>query len=386
MYVTRPLSMYKKDPTALFLSPPKGPNSGYLVILDEEAESYCCFGMCKDSTINHLPFPQNKDLTVTYTTSNGRSRTRYRDKVIFIPVLNQPLSANRYYVIQRRGKHQGEASTSSKEEEMGTCFCCNYIKDVTPRPLDPFNMYQQFEITKKHSGFGVINEDGFPPEFLRRKGWHVGSKTPHNYHLGEALGINSSLRARLPDFNFPLSNDCSESVVVGKWYCPFMFVKEEGMGLKEQMKMSVFYEMTLEQRWVKIFSWESSNNSENSVVVDVVVQREVAKVAGRDGIWDEKNHADGILWFKSVDNMGMSIGLSLAIMERMRWEQERVGQGSGNGKEGKLERVFEFRGSQKCKKFGCYVLVESFVLKRMDGSLILTYDYRHTHKVKCKWE
>ena len=103
MYVTRPLSMYKRDPAALSNPPPEGPNSGYLVILDEEAQAYTCFGMCKDSSIKHLPFPQNKNLSITYTSGEN---TIY-DKIIFIPVLNQPLSSNCYYVIRRQGKHQG---------------------------------------------------------------------------------------------------------------------------------------------------------------------------------------------------------------------------------------------------------------------------------------
>ena len=117
------------------------------------------------------------------------------------------------------------------------------------RPLDPFNDYQQVEIIKEHRRFYAksIAIDGIPPKFLRRKGWKVYANTPHNYHLNEALGSNDPLRAQLPDFNFPLSNNRSESVVVGKWYCPFMFVKER-MTLTKQMNKSLFYEMTPHQR------------------------------------------------------------------------------------------------------------------------------------------
>ena len=109
MYVTRPRSFYKKDPSALSVSPPEGPNSGYLVLQDEEAQSYCCFGLCKNRNISHPPLPQNKDLTVSYSESDGEGSITYQDKVIFIPVLNQPLSSNRYYVIRRNGKRQGYA-------------------------------------------------------------------------------------------------------------------------------------------------------------------------------------------------------------------------------------------------------------------------------------
>ncbi|RDX80002.1 hypothetical protein CR513_39500, partial [Mucuna pruriens] len=105
MYVTRPMSMYKKSPNALS-EPPLGPNSGYLVIWDLPP-AYTCLGLCEDPKINHLPFPQDKNLTITYTTNSGEHSQHYRDKVLFIPVLNQPLSSNRYHAIRRQGKHQG---------------------------------------------------------------------------------------------------------------------------------------------------------------------------------------------------------------------------------------------------------------------------------------
>jgi len=109
MYVTRPLSMYKRNPSALSLPPPEGPNSGILIIQDEEAEPTCCFGLFKSDQVEDLPFPQNKNLKVRYTTSgagNSNSSTSI-NRVIFIPVLNQPLSSNQYYVIERRGRHKG---------------------------------------------------------------------------------------------------------------------------------------------------------------------------------------------------------------------------------------------------------------------------------------
>lgn len=274
---------------------------------------------------------------------------------------------------------------------MTTCLCCNVVQDVKPRPLEPFNGYQQVEVIKKSHGFHAksIAPDGIPPGLLRYKQWSIYARTPKNYHLGEALGSNDPLRFLLPNFNFPFSNDCSEIVVVGKWYCPFMFVKEEGMKLKEQMKKSVFYELTLEQKWEKIFSKENENNEEDVVLVDVVIQTEIAKVAGgRDVVWDETNVVGGVLWFKIFDNVTTekSVGLSLEVVEGMKWEQERVGWNPGNERQVRVERVEEFGGKDKWKKFNCYVLVESFLLKRMDGKLMLTYDYKHTHQIRCKWE
>lgn len=109
MYVTRPLSMYRKFPASLDSAPLEGPNSGVLVILDEEAEPTCCFGKCKWDELPALPFPQNKSLKTRYYVYTGQGFFILQDKVILIPVLNKPLSSNLYYAIQPCGSHQGYA-------------------------------------------------------------------------------------------------------------------------------------------------------------------------------------------------------------------------------------------------------------------------------------
>ncbi|KAL4343217.1 hypothetical protein HN51_061517 [Arachis hypogaea] len=390
MYSTRPRSLLKKDVNALSEAPSsEGPNSGYLVLQDEAAQSYGFFGLVKNRNISHFPFPQSKNLTVNTRRAKGDpGSTRDYHEVMFIPVLNQPLSSNRYYVIWRKGKHQGKACTSSKEEDMGTCLCCNFVKYIEPRPLDPFNEYQQFEIIKKSSGFHAksVAPDGIPPSFLRTKGWTVEASTPWNYNLEEALGLNQLLRGQLPAFDFPLSNDSSGSVVIGKWYCPFMFVKE-GMNLKDQMKRSVFYTLTLEQSWEKILSMKNSsvigNEGNDGVLVDVVVETEFAMVDGKEANWGEGNGVNGVVWF-SVGRE-VRVRLSSVIVERMKWEQER---GGWLGRNRRHERIIKkkLEGGIKWENFACYVLVESFVLKRMDGSVVLTYSFRHTHQTMCKWE
>ncbi|XP_058195634.1 uncharacterized protein LOC131311978 [Rhododendron vialii] len=386
MYVTRPLSHYLRSPESLSL-PPEGPNSGYLVIQDEESERTTFFGLCKNRYLKDLPFPQNKNLTVRYSSGGGKNEDVSHDDATLIPVLNQPLSSNRYYAIKPHGSHKGEAYACSREEDMTPCCFSNCINDVYPRPLNPSDIYQQFVIFPCKRGWRSdgaftaksVAPDGFPPHFLRRNGWEVYTKTPKTYELGEAPGINSTLRARLPNFDSP--------VVVGKWYCPFMFVKDGN--LKDQMKRSLFYEMTLEQRWEMIFACEKNFSSQgNYVSVEAEVQREVAFVGGREAVWDENGVGDGVVWFRGFGGVEqVNIGLSSLIIDRMKWEEERGGWVREESRQVKVKRTEEFGGiGGVWSKFGCYVLVERFVLKRMDGSVVLTFDFKHTHVIRSKWE
>lgn len=107
MYVTRPLSLYKKSADALSLPPPEGPNSGILVIQDVDLEPTSCFGLGQYHEVKELPFPQNMDLELFYRSGISLTRATHYHHVAFIPVLNQPLSSNKYYVIQHNGKHRG---------------------------------------------------------------------------------------------------------------------------------------------------------------------------------------------------------------------------------------------------------------------------------------
>lgn len=107
MYVTRRLSEYQKNPSEMKQLPPEGPNSGVMVIQDQESQPTCCFGSCYEDRLKGLPFPQNVKLTATYSSGGGEHQTTHSSPVVFIPVLDQPLSSNRYYAIQRRGKHTG---------------------------------------------------------------------------------------------------------------------------------------------------------------------------------------------------------------------------------------------------------------------------------------
>ncbi|XP_021718269.1 uncharacterized protein LOC110686002 [Chenopodium quinoa] len=394
MYTTRPLSLYKNSPEAIS-SAPEGPNSGYLVLRDEESTPTYFFGLIKGSSINNLPFPQNKRLSIRYTTSNGESSHTSVDEVYLIPVINQPLSSNRYYAIKADGKTKGESYASSREDDIGTCcFCIPCIRDVKPRPpFDANDIYQQFEFSVTPTCLGgsrlsakSVAPDGHPPHFLRRKGWHMSSKSIKNFNMGEARGIDPSLRARLPDFNIFPSEEISKSVVVGKWYCPFMFIKDGRE--KDQIKNSVYYEMTLEQRWERIFAASRGYGQENTVIVDVVVPAEMVRIAGQLEAQEEMIDGRGVVWYKAADGSGTDyrVGLSSLIVERIMWEEGRVGWAKEKEKWIKVVKEEKYEGIGDWRSFGCYLLVESFVLKRGDGSTVLTYDFRHTHQIRSKWE
>lgn len=105
MYVTRRLSMYKKSPGDLSLPPPEGPNSGILVIQDEQPT--CCLGLFKSDIVKDLPLPQNKHLELYYATGFYPNRDLNFHKIFFIPVVDQPLSSNRYYAVYPYGKDRG---------------------------------------------------------------------------------------------------------------------------------------------------------------------------------------------------------------------------------------------------------------------------------------
>ncbi|OMO75445.1 hypothetical protein CCACVL1_16166 [Corchorus capsularis] len=408
MYVTRPLSWYKRFPAELQKSPSaEGPNSGILVIQDRDEEEdtapLCCFGLCKANSyrwLTQLPFPQNKEVKIHIDDNPHDLIQLSGHGVFFIPVLDKPLSSNCYYVLQSRGRRKGKAFKSSKMDEhvYGDCLGEKHYPSDKPQPADNRDIYQQFKIDppRRYSlnfiGKSVAS-DGVPPDFLRFFEAVTITSNSRNFTLSEARGLDIELRTRLPEFNFPLSCKTSDPVVVGKWYCPFIFIKDGKP--KDQMRKSMYYEMTLEQRWEQVLACDNGDNynEDDAVGVDVKVEREVFRVGG------DINEAfrygsvrvdDGVMWFKSCKKEAgreVDIGLSLAIFERMKWEQERFGWSSDEKREVRIERVEKFGNEGKIwKKFGCYILVERFVLRRMDGSLAFAYDFKHTHQIRSKWE
>ncbi|CAK7325114.1 unnamed protein product [Dovyalis caffra] len=200
------------------------------------------------------------------------------------------------------------------------------------------------------------------------------------FPLDDVNGVEHSLRECLPKFNFPVSQETSDAVIVGKWYCPYMFVHETNSHL-------MFYEMTLKQKWVRLFSCSNSDDfvTGDSVAVDVNVETEVIDVLGM-GTCRSRKVTGGTTWFAALDKEGVaaSVGLDRVIIEKIIGDQESFGWVK---EKDKVKKVAKFEGkSGDWKKFGCYVLVERYVLRGRNRRLVLTYEFRHTHKISCKWE
>ncbi|CAO2825472.1 unnamed protein product [Amaranthus hypochondriacus] len=398
MYVTRGLSLYRKDPSTLSLrAPDYAPNTGVLVITDEESEEFdtFCWGGCDYKNIKNLPFPQNKFLSIVHS---SEFREPSVTKVWFLPVVGEPLSAHRYYIIRAKGHHKGKACTSSKKSDMCSCCYKNMIHDVKPRPFDYRDVYQQFEIRRYHGGgfyAKSVAYDGVPPRFLRKKGWLVRVHRSIRGKIQDALGLDESVQASLPPPpSYPLpSRNQRAAEILGRWYCPFLFLREEAK-LWRHMKKSMFYEVTLEQYWEEINSQENKGNEEDeTIVTDILVKREEALVYGAEATIDV-NHMLGFVCFTVPSNLGngnrVKFGLSLAVFEAMRGIQVERGWIEDQEHDVRVQRIDRFRrkgkGDRRWKRFGCYVLVETFLIRRIDGILIMKYNFKHTHQIQCKWD
>ncbi|KAK7823916.1 hypothetical protein CFP56_035019 [Quercus suber] len=90
---------------------------------------------------------------------------------------------------------------------------------------------------------------------------------------------------------------------------------------------------------------KNNENQGNVVVVDVLLPREVISIARREVV--DVNVANRVMCFKSINREGREIrvGLNLEVIERMKWEQERVGWVGGNDRQVSLKRVEEFEGT-----------------------------------------
>ncbi|KAA3476102.1 hypothetical protein EPI10_026207 [Gossypium australe] len=291
--------------------------------------------------LKKLPLPSNAMLINT--------DSDFGEYFYFIPLLHQPLSSNRYHVIHADGKYKGLAVKCSTEDDMSYCCSRRIIQDIEPKPFDHRDQYQQFRI---------CSDD-------------VENKRVH--HLQDnARGLDDLIRSQLPEL------DSWTNMIIGKWYTPFVFVKESSM-MRVQMEKSLFYIVTLEKLWEKICSWENDGSSKGDVMtLNVEIKREIDFLFGVEVLRGSEMDNEGFVWFSYG---GEKLGLSLAVLEGMRWLEEVVGWVDGVER---VERVVEIGGGWR--RIDCYVLVERFALRRMDGTLVLNCDSRHTHEIRTKWE
>jgi hypothetical protein len=374
MYATKPLSLFKSHPEAASRPPPEGRNSGYLVVKDPDDDGddgeTCCWGTCGGTRVRDLPFPQNRVLTVRYTEHHGESSTTYADALVFIPVPDQPLSSNRYYPVIAAGRSKGLVRACSREEDMVPCCFCRCISDVEPRPFDPADIYQQIEIVPRRRGrftARAVAPDGFPYFLYRKKGWRLYASKPKDFDLGQARGLDAALRSRqLSDASIldALPALTNTAAAVGKWYSPFFAVIDGGGGApREQMERSTFYEVTLEQRWEPVHAHGAGVSKLASSKALIGGSVEAKQEVG------SSRHGEGYVWFRAAAT-GQAVGVCMNVWERMRWEEYRGGWVDEDEDAGRVA--------------GGSVLVERFVVKRLDGSVVVAFDFAHLSKIKGK--
>ncbi|GJN03461.1 hypothetical protein PR202_ga20912 [Eleusine coracana subsp. coracana] len=334
MYTTKPLSLFKSYPDAASEPLPEGQNSGFLVVDDAPddgscADEACCWGTCCRTRVRELPFPQNRVLTVEYTKRRGQHSRTYSEDVVFVPVPDQPLASNRYYVVIAKGKHRkGLIRTCFREgdEDATPCCCCMRVKDAKPRPFDPADVYQQMEVVPHRGQFTAraVAADGIPCFFYGEKYWLVYfASKPKTFEIGEVRGINASLRSatKLAGEALPAATATTTTMAtVGKWYCPFFLVKEGDVAPHDQMNRSAFYEVTLELRWEPVHVLGDGRGPKltgKKALID-------GSVAARQEPDGNAQHGDAYVWSRAAAT-GQRVGLCTSVWERMRWEEYRVG-------------------------------------------------------------
>ncbi|GMH20686.1 hypothetical protein Nepgr_022527 [Nepenthes gracilis] len=239
---------------------------------------------------------------------------------------------------------------------------------------------------RRHHGGGFYAKsascESIPPAFLRRKGWQL--------HSSCSICWGSTRLSDPTYYN-------TRAVVVGRWHRPFLFINEAAK-LKRHMEKSLFYEVTLQQSWQEIYSHENESGGEENVVrVRATVKREEPLFYGVEVVKDWGCLGDGWASFKGSSNWndgrGVKLGLSLAVVENMRGieEERRWIDGDGGCRGGSRDEVDKRveqgrRIDYGWRRFGCFVLVESFLVRRMNWILIMKYNFRHSHKVQGRWD
>lgn len=284
----------------------------------------------------------------------------------------------------------------SRDMTVTTCCFESVTEELKPRQFNHKDVYQQFEICPYFNGgfyARAVAWDGIPPKFLRRKGWEV--HISHSFikiHLREAQGLNPFQPHDIPKLNAPISSKRSTPIIIGKWYCPFVFVQEETsrQQKEQQMKKSLFYEVALKRWWEEIYACNNERNRSagNVVAIDARVKKLLTLIDGMEASREPKTEPhDEFIWFSTAkERCERRVGLSSAIVEQLRWLQERRGWFADGDSDVRVEGSEEIKSESGWRRFGCYVLVESFVIRRMDGSLLMNFNCRDTRKIICTWE
>ncbi|KAF8735248.1 hypothetical protein HU200_014499 [Digitaria exilis] len=301
---------------------------------------------------------QNCVLKVRYTVNNGQnSRMTREEAIVFVPVPDQPLASNRYYAVIAKGKRKGLVRACSRDEDMATCCFCRCINDVEPRPFHPADIYQQLEIVPAPAG--MVHGEGRRPRRLpvvdpRPQVLEGVRVRIQEIQPGEAPGLDAVLRSSQLAV-------ADTAAAVRKSYSPFFLVKEAGVAPREQMERSAFYEVTLEQRWEPVHQHGGGSKlgSRKALVGGVVEAEQESLMNSRQG--------DGYVWFKAAAT-GQVVGVCTSMWERMLWEQYRGGWVDEEEDAGKVA--------------GGWVLVERFVVKRLDGRVVVAFEFVHLNKVR----
>lgn len=391
MFVTRPRSLYRKFHSAALIRPPlEAPYSGVLVVSDDQSEEMdsSCFGLCKNKRISSLPFPQDRFLNVVNSANHHEAKAT---KVWFIPVPEQPLSSNRYFIIKAKGKYKGKAYTCSREPDIETC-CFNHVSmDLKPKRFDHRDVYQHFEIRPYQGGTFYalpVAVDGCPPKFLRRRGWQIYTAHSYKLPLREARGLHTSSLSQLPELEVPVLFKRSTPVTIGEWYCPFTFIKERFSSIRHQMESSPFYELSLNQWWEEIYYCKNEDGTANGVLVfEATIKKLVAMVYGIEAEKDNRERSDEFVWFKAKEGSWKedSVGLSSAVFGKLRLVQQGRGWFEGGVEDVRVQGREEIPTESGWSHFCCYVLVESFVFRKMDGSLLINFSFKNPNRIRCKW-
>ena len=128
------------------------------------------------------------------------------------------------------------------------------------------------------------------------------------------------------------------------------------------MERSAFYEVTLEQRWEPV--------RPNGGVSKLASKRALigGSVEAKQEVGSSR-HGNAYVWFRAAAT-GQRVGVCASVWERMRWEEYRGG--------------WVDEEEDAAKVAGGSVLVERFVVKRLDGSVVVAFDFVHLNKVRAK--